>query len=137
MEKQLEWTKHLDSQYYVNIFGNRIPVAFTHGKGVFLYSTEGKRYMDMLGGIAVNSVGHANPRLVKAIAGQAKKLIHCSSLYYIPSQGELARTLVERTFADRAFFCNSGSEANEAAIKLVRSYFYKKGAPRLKIITNC
>jgi len=135
MEKQLEWTKHLDSQYYVNIFGNRIPVAFTHGKGVFLYSTEGKRYMDMLGGIAVNSVGHANPRLVKAIAGQAKKLIHCSSLYYIPSQGELARTLVERTFADRAFFCNSGSEANEAAIKLVRSYFYKKGAPRLKIIT--
>ena len=135
MEKQLEWTKHLDDKYYVNIFGNRIPVAFTHGKGVYLYSTEGKRYMDMLGGIAVNSLGHGNPRLYKAIAGQAKKLIHCSSLYYIPSQGELARELVERTFADRAFFCNSGSEANEAAIKLARSYYYKKGEPRKKIVT--
>ena len=135
MEKQLEWTKHLDDKYYVKIFGDRIPVAFTHGKGVFLYSTEGKKYMDMLGGIAVNSLGHGNPRLSRAIAGQAKKLIHCSSLYYIPSQGELAKELADRTFADRAFFCNSGSEANEAAIKLVRSYFYKKGAPRKKIIT--
>ena len=135
MEKQLEWTKHLDDTYYVNIFGDRIPVAFTHGKGVYLFSTEDKRYMDMLGGIAVNSLGHANPRLVKAIAGQAKKLIHCSSLYYIPSQAELARKLVERTFADRAFFCNSGSEANEAAIKLARAYYYKKDAPRKKFIT--
>lgn len=135
MEKQLEWTKHLDDTYYVNIFGNRIPVAFTHGKGVYLYSTEGKRYMDMLGGIAVNCLGHGNPRLSKAIAAQAKKLIHCSSLYYIPSQGELARELVERTFADRAFFCNSGSEANEAAIKLARSYYFKKGKPRKKIVT--
>ena len=135
MEKQLEWTKHLDNKYYVNIFGDRIPVAFTHGKGIYLFSTEGKRYMDMLGGIAVNSLGHANPRLVKAISGQAKKLIHCSSLYYIPSQGELARILVERTFADRAFFCNSGSEANEAALKLVRSYYFKKGEPRKKVIT--
>ena len=135
MEKQLEWTKHLDDTYYVNIFGDRIPVAFTHGKGVYLFSTEGKRYMDMLGGIAVNSLGHANPRLVKAIAGQAGKLIHCSSLYYIPSQAELARKLVERTFADRAFFCNSGSEANEAAIKLARAYYYRKDAPRKKFIT--
>lgn len=126
---------HLDNTYYVNIFGSRIPAAFTHGKGVYLYATDGRKYMDMLGGIAVNSVGHANPRLVKAISGQAKKLIHCSSLYYIPSQSELARTLVEKTFADRAFFCNSGAEANEAAIKLARAYFYKKNAPRTKIIT--
>jgi len=135
MEKQLEWTKHLDDTYYVNIFGDRIPVAFTHGKGSYLFSTEGKRYLDMLGGIAVNSLGHANPRLVKAIAGQAKKLIHCSSLYYIPSQAELARKLVELTFADRVFFCNSGSEANEAAIKLARAYYFKKKAPRKKFIT--
>jgi len=135
MDKQLEWTMHLDNTYYVNIFGSRIPAAFTHGKGVYLYATDGRKYMDMLGGIAVNSVGHANPRLVKAISGQAKKLIHCSSLYYIPSQSELARTLVEKTFADRAFFCNSGAEANEAAIKLARAYFYKKNAPRTKIIT--
>lgn len=135
MDKQLEWTMHLDNTYYVNIFGSRIPAAFTHGKGVYLYATDGRKYMDMLGGIAVNSVGHANARLVKAISGQAKKLIHCSSLYYIPSQSELARTLVEKTFADRAFFCNSGAEANEAAIKLARAYFYKKNAPRTKIIT--
>lgn len=135
MEKQLEWTMHLDKSYYMNVYGDRVPVAFTHGKGIYLYSTEGRRYMDMLGGIAVNSVGHGNPRLVKAIAGQAKKMIHCSSLYYVPSQSELARTLAEKTFADRSFFCNSGAEANEAAIKLARAYFYKKGAPRAKIIT--
>ena len=135
MDKQLEWTIHLDKAYYINVFGDRTPVAFTHGKGVYLYSTEGKRYMDMLGGIAVNSVGHANPKLVKAISSQAKKLIHCSSLYYIPNQSELARTMVEMTFADRVFFCNSGAEANEAALKLARAYFYKRNAPRTKIIT--
>ena len=135
MEKQLEWAMHLDKTYYMNIFGDRIPVAFTHGKGSWLYSTEGEKYLDLLGGIAVNSVGHGNPRLVKAISSQAKKLIHCSSLYYVPNQGELARNLVERSFADRAFFCNSGAEANEAAIKLVRAYFSKKGEPRSKIIT--
>lgn len=135
MEKQLEWTMHLDKTYYMNVFGDRIPVAFTHGKGSYLYSTEGEKYLDLLGGIAVNSVGHSNARLIKAISSQAKKLIHCSSLYYVPNQGELARNLVERTFADRVFFCNSGAEANEAAIKLVRAYFSKKGAPRSKIIT--
>lgn len=135
MDKQLEWTMHLDKTYYMNVFGDRIPVAFTHGKGIYLYSTEDKRYMDLLGGIAVNSLGHANPRLVKAISSQAGKLIHCSSLYYIPNQSELARLLVEKTFADKVFFCNSGAEANEAAIKLARAYFYKKSAPRKKIIT--
>lgn len=135
MDKDLEWAIHLDQSYYMHVFGNRIPVAFTKGKGVYLYSTEGKRYMDLLGGIAVNSVGHANPRLVRAISSQAGKLIHCSSLYYIPNQGELARKLVEKTFADRVFFCNSGAEANEGAIKLARAYFYKKGAPRQKIIS--
>lgn len=135
MEKQLEWAIHLDKTYYMNIFGDRIPVAFTHGRGCYLYSTEGEKYMDLLAGIAVNSVGHGNPRLVKAISTQAKKLIHCSSLYYVENQGELARSLVERSFADRAFFCNSGAEANEAAIKLARAYFSKKGAPRGKIIT--
>ncbi len=135
MDKDLEWAIHLDQSYYMHVFGNRIPVAFTKGKGIYLYSTEGKRYMDLLGGIAVNSVGHANPRLVRAVSSQAGKLIHCSSLYYIPNQGELARRLVEKTFADRAFFCNSGAEANEGAIKLARAYFYKKGAPRGKIIS--
>ena len=135
MEKQLEWTIHLDKTYYMNVFGDRIPVAFTHGRGSYLYSTEGDKYLDLLGGIAVNSVGHGNARLTKAISTQAKKLIHCSSLYYIPNQGELARALVEKSFADKVFFCNSGAEANEAAIKLARAYFAKKGAPRAKFIT--
>ncbi len=135
MDKQLEWIMHLDKTYYVNVFGDRVPVAFTHGKGVYLYATDEKRYMDLLGGIAVNVVGHANPRLVKAISGQARKFIHCSSHYYIEGQSELARALVQKSFADRVFLCNSGAEANEAAIKLARAYFYKKGAPRAKIIS--
>ena len=135
MDKQLEWIMHLDKTYYVNVFGNRVPVAFTHGKGVYLFGTDEKRYMDLLGGVAVNSVGHANPRLVRAISGQAKKLIHCSSHYYIEGQSELARVLVQKSFADRVFLCNSGAEANEAAIKLARAYYYKKGAPRSKIIS--
>lgn len=135
MEKQLEWAIHMDKTYYMNVFGDRIPVAFTHGRGSYLYSTEGDKYLDLLGGIAVNSVGHGNARLTKAISVQAKKLIHCSSLYYIPNQGELARALVEKSFADKVFFCNSGAEANEAAIKLARAFFAKKGAPRAKFIT--
>ena len=135
MEKTLEWTMHLDDTYFMNTFGKRIPVAFTHGKGMYLYATTEEKYMDMIGGIAVNSVGHANPRLVKAISSQAKKLIHCSNYYYIPLQSELARLISEKTFADKTFFCNSGAEANEGAVKLARAYFYKKGAPRAKIIT--
>jgi acetylornithine/N-succinyldiaminopimelate aminotransferase len=135
MDKQLEWIIHMDKTYYVPVFGNRIPVAFTHGKGVYLFSTDEKRYMDLLGGVAVNCVGHANPRLVRAISSQAKKFIHCSSHYYIEGQSELSRVLIQKSFADRAFLCNSGAEANEAALKLARAFFYKKGAPRSKIIT--
>lgn len=135
MEHSLEQIKNLDKTYYFNTFGERIPLAFTHGKGVFLYDTEGKKYMDLLGGIAVNSVGHGNSRLVKAITSQAKKLIHCSNLYYIPTQAELAEALVKKTFANRVFFCSSGAEANEGAIKLARAYYYKKGGARKKIIS--
>lgn len=135
MEKLLEWTMHLDNKYYMNVFGKRVPVVFTHGKGVYLFSSEDKKYIDMIGGIAVNSLGHANPRLVRAISSQARKLIHCSNYYYIESQAELARRLVEISFADKIFLGNSGAEANECAIKLARGYFYRKGTPRSKIIT--
>ncbi len=135
MDKKLERVMRLDKEYYCNTFGERMPVCFTHGKGSYLYDTEDKKYLDLLGGIAVNSLGHANPRLVKAIADQAKKFIHCSSLYYIEEQAELAQALVKRTFADRVFLCNSGAEANEAALKLARTYFYRQGTPRRKIIT--
>ncbi len=134
MEKQLEWTMHLDDKYYMNVFGKRTPVVFTHGKGVYLFSSEDEKYLDMIGGIAVNSLGHAHPRLVRAITTQAGKFIHCSNYYYIEKQAELARRLCEISFADRVFLCNSGAEANEGAVKLARGYFYRKGAPRPKIV---
>ena len=135
LNKSLSEVIEQDKKYYFNTFGDRTPVAFTHGKGVYLYGTNDQRYMDLLGGLAVNALGHGNHALSKAIAQQAKKLIHCSNLYYGINQSELAQKLVENTFADKVFFCNSGAEANEGAIKLARAYYYKRGAPRAKIIT--
>lgn len=131
----LDEIKALDKKYYMNTFGERANVTFTHGEGMKLYSDTGEVYYDFLGGIAVNAVGHAHPTLVKAISEQAAKLIHCSSLYYIENQAKLAQKLVENTCADRAFFCNSGAEANEGAMKLARIYFYKKGINRNEIIS--
>lgn len=125
-----------DSTYYMNTFGKRIPVCFTHGEGIFLYGTDNTKYMDLIGGIAVNVLGHHNERLIRAISEQAGSLIHCSNLYYIKAQAELAEKLVKKSGClARAFFANSGAEANEAAIKLSRAYFSKKQAPRTKIIT--
>ena len=112
-----------------------LDVAFVRGKGSYLYDTDGKKYLDMIGGIAVNSVGHGHPKLVKAISEQAKNLIHCSNYYYIPSRSELAYRLCKQSFADKVFFSNSGAEANEAAIKLARGYFHYKGIDRYEIIT--
>lgn len=119
----------------MQVFGTPLPVAFTHGKGVYLYDQEGKKYMDMIGGIAVNCLGHANKALTKAIKTQADKLLHCCNYYYIPNRSELAYKLCKISFADKVFFCNSGAEANEGAIKLARGYFYHKGVNRHKIIT--
>lgn len=112
----------------------RQPIAFTHGEGVWLWSTEGKKYLDGLAGIAVNGLGHKHPKLVKAIADQAGKLIHTSNLYGIPEQAALADRLCEISGMQEVFFCNSGAEANEAAIKLARHYGYKKGVETAKII---
>ena len=98
----------------------RAPVAFSHGRGVRLYDLEGREYLDFIGGIAVSSLGHAHPALVRAVSEQAARYIHVSNLYQIPEQVEAARRLVALSGLDRAFFCNSGAEANEAAIKLVR-----------------
>lgn len=132
----LEEVVNKDSTYYMNTFGKRAPVCFTHGDGIHLYGTDGKKYMDLLGGIAVNVLGHNNKRLVEAISTQASQLIHCSNLYYIKSQAQLAEKLVWLSKGlSKAFFANSGAEANEAAIKLARGYFAKKGLPRLKFIT--
>jgi len=114
----------------------RYPVAFVKGKGVYLYDSEGKRYLDMLSGIAVNSLGHSHPKLAEALCRQASTLIHTSNLFYIEPQVQVAKLLVENSCLDKVFFCNSGAEANETAIKLVRKYFYDRGkAEKYEIIT--
>ena len=135
IEKDFELTRSYDSKYVLNVF-NPLPISFTHGRGVWLYDADGKQYMDMIGGIAVNSLGHNNKDLVKAISDQAGKVIHCCNYYMIPQRSELAFKLCSNSFADKVFFCNSGAEANEAAIKIARGYFYYKGHPeKNEIIT--
>lgn len=98
------------------------PIAFVRGEGAWLFDADGKRYLDFLAGIAVCGVGHAHPRLTAAICAQAGQIMHTSNLFLIEPQARLAQRLVELSFADRAFFCNSGAEANEAAIKLARKW---------------
>jgi len=109
---------------------NRKKISFKSGKGSFLYSTNGKKYLDFVQGIAVNSLGHANPHLVKAINIQSKKLWHVSNAFIIPEGEKLAKKLTKKTFADRVIFQNSGAEATEAAIKVARRYFYSIGQPK-------
>jgi acetylornithine/N-succinyldiaminopimelate aminotransferase len=106
---------------------NRKKISFKYGKGSFLYSTNGKKYLDFIQGIAVNSLGHANPYLVSAINKQSKKLWHVSNAFIIPEGERLAQRLVKKTFADFIIFQNSGAEATEAAIKVARRYFYSIG----------
>ena len=109
---------------------NRRKIAFKKGKGSFLYSTNGKKYLDFVQGIAVNSLGHANPYLTKAMSNQAKKLWHVSNAFNIPEGEKLAKRLTQKTFADYVIFQNSGVEATEAAIKAARRYFYSIGKPQ-------
>ena len=109
---------------------NRKKVAFTKGKGSFLYGTNGKKYLDFVQGIAVNCLGHANNYLINSISRQSKKLWHVSNAFIIPEQERLAKRLKQKTFADYVFFQNSGAEATEAAIKFARRYFYSKGQSR-------
>jgi len=109
---------------------SRRNIAFKKGKGSFLYSTNGKKYLDFVQGIAVNSLGHANPYLIKAINKQAKKLWHVSNAFIIPEGEKLAQRLAKKTFADFVIFQNSGTEATEAAIKVARRYFYSIGQPK-------
>ena len=108
---------------------NRRKIAFRRGKGSFLYATNGKKYLDFVQGIAVNSLGHANPHLIRAINNQAKKVWHVSNAFIIPEGEKLAKRLTQKTFADHVIFQNSGTEATEAAIKVARRYFYSKGKP--------
>ncbi len=106
---------------------NRRKIAFKKGKGSFLYSTNGKKYLDFVQGIAVNSLGHANPNLIKAINQQSKKVWHVSNAFLIPEGEKLAKRLTQKTFADSVIFQNSGAEATEAAIKIAKRYFYSIG----------
>jgi acetylornithine aminotransferase len=112
----------------------RQPVSFVKGEGVWLYDAEGNRYLDALAGVAVNGLGHAHPKLVKAISDQAAKLIHVSNVYHINEQEALADKLCEISGMDKVFFCNSGCEANEASIKLARLYGHNKGIKSPEII---
>lgn len=126
----------LDKKYFMNTFGDRLPVCFVKGEGMKLWDTEGKIYKDFLAGIAVSALGHSHPALVNAITEQAQKFIHCSNYYYIEPQAKLAQLIVENSCCDRVFFANSGAEANEGAIKLARLYYRKKGFPKkFEIIT--
>ena len=106
---------------------NRRKIAFKRGKGSYLYATNGKKYLDFVQGIAVNSLGHANPHLIKAINKQAKKVWHVSNAFIIPEGEKLAKRITQKTFADKIIFQNSGAEATEASIKVAKRYFYSIG----------
>jgi acetylornithine/N-succinyldiaminopimelate aminotransferase len=126
----------LSAEQYVMGTYARQPVSIVRGRGTRVYDLEGREYVDFVAGIAVNLLGHGHPDLVLAIQKQAAQLIHTSNLYYSEPQVKLAQVLVDHSFADRVFFCNSGAEANEAAIKLARRYSHDKyGAGRFEIIT--
>ncbi|MBI5234593.1 MAG: aspartate aminotransferase family protein [Deltaproteobacteria bacterium] len=121
-------------RYVANTYA-RFPIAIVRGLGTRVWDADGRQYLDFVAGLAVTNLGHCHPRVVSAIKGQAEKLIHISNLYHIGPQAEFAKLLCENSFADRVFFCNSGAEANEAAIKLARKYFSLKGERRSEIIT--
>lgn len=128
--------KTLDSQHFLQVFGERAPVCFVRGEGSTLYDQDGKAYTDLFAGIAVNSLGYNHPAITGAIIAQAKAgVLHTSNIYYVEPQAQLAALLCEHTFADRVFFSNSGAEANEGAMKLACKYFYAQGSKRYKIIS--
>lgn len=124
-----------DKKYYMNTFGDRVPLCFTEGKGIELTDISGRVYKDFFAGIAVSALGHAHPALTEAIKDQASKLLHTSSVYYVENQAKLAEKLCNISDFDRAFFASTGAEANEGAIKLARKYFYNRGIDRYEIIT--
>lgn len=121
------------SPHVMNTYG-RLPIALSHGAGCHVWDTDGKRYLDALGGIAVNTLGHAHPKLVAALQDQVAKLIHTSNYYHIPDQERLAAKLVELSGMTNVFFCNSGLEANEGALKIARKFGHDKGISHPKVV---
>jgi acetylornithine/N-succinyldiaminopimelate aminotransferase len=128
-------TPELANRYLMQV-GRRLPVTFVRGQGCLLYDDSGHEYLDLVAGIAVNLLGHAHPDVVAAVSAQASTLIHASNLYFTQPQVELARRLVELSFPSRVFFCNSGAEANEAAIKLARKWGTRHRDGAFEIITT-
>lgn len=119
----------------MNTYG-RLPMTIVNGDGAWVWDVEEKRYLDFLTGLAVNSLGHNHPAVVRAVQEQAQEIMHTSNLYWIPNQVALAERLVKHSFADKVFFCNSGAEANEAAFKLARKYAKKNfGAQKFEVVT--
>ena len=121
------------SPHVMNTYG-RLPIALSHGQGCRVWDTEGREYLDALGGIAVNTLGHNHPKLVPALQDQLSKLIHTSNYYHVPNQEVLAGMLVERSGMTNVFFCSTGLEANEAALKLARKFGHDKGIDRPEIV---
>jgi acetylornithine aminotransferase/acetylornithine/N-succinyldiaminopimelate aminotransferase len=128
-------TQELAEKYLMQT-GRRLPVTFVRGEGCLLFDEEGKEYLDLVAGIAVNLLGHAHPDIARTVGGQARTLIHTSNLYFTRPQVELARRLVELSFPSRVFLCNSGAEANEAAIKLARKWGARNRDGAFEIITT-
>jgi acetylornithine/N-succinyldiaminopimelate aminotransferase len=125
-----------EADHYLMPTYSRFPIVLRKGRGARVWDIHGREYLDFVGGVAVNILGHCHPRVVVAIQKQAQRLIHVSNLYYIEQQVKLARMLVANSFADKAFFCNSGAEANEAALKIARRYSWERhGEDRNEIIT--
>lgn len=119
--------------HVMNTYG-RLPIALAYGRGAWVWDTAGRKYLDGLGGIAVNTLGHGHPKLVPALQDQVAKMIHCSNYYEVPLQEQLAAKLCELSGLSAAFFCNSGLEANEGALKIARKYGHDKGIERPEII---
>ena len=115
----------------------RAPISFERGEGPYLYTSDGKRYLDFTSGVAVVSLGHANPRLTRALTEQAQKLWHCSNLFEVEGQKRVAQLLIDHSFAETVFFCNSGAEAVEAAIKMARKYHAATGHPEKYKLIAC
>lgn len=113
---------------------SRFDVEFVRGEGIYLYDAEGNQYLDFLSGLGVNNLGHCHPQIVEAIGRQARTLIHTSNLYWTEPAEQLAKSLVEKSFASNVFFCNSGAEANEAAIKLARAHAFARGSNAREIV---
>ena len=121
------------SPHVMNTYG-RLPIAMSHGRGCRVWDVNGKEYLDALGGIAVNTLGHAHPKLVPALQEQIATLIHTSNYYHVPGQEALATKLVALSGLTNAFFCSTGLEANEAALKLARKFGHDKGIERPEIV---